>query len=311
MPKANPFGAQSSADQVIAGIDLTGKHIVVTGCNSGIGFATMSALAANGAHVIGLARSIDLARAACARAAPSSTAVACDLTDFRSIGAAVAKIRELGVSLDAIVANAAIAQLPKRETRYGVEMHFLTNYLGHFVLLNELVDNVRTGVGRIVIVGAAVREQRGPEAGIMFDNLDGGKYYNATAFYRQSKLASALYAKELSRRLSGRSICVNSLHPGATRSTRLHRHASRPARILWAAVQILQRDVQHGAATQTLLAASPRVAGLSGQHWTNCAIAKGHPIFEDVELARRLWSVSTDLVARHYAPVLQQWQQAA
>ena len=311
MPKANPFGAQSTADQVIAGIDLTGKHIVVTGCNSGIGFATMSALAANGAHVIGLARSIDLARAACARAAPSSTAVACDLADFRSIGAAVGKIRELGVPLDAIVANAGIAHFPGLETRYGVEMHFLTNYLGHFVLVNALVDSVRNGVGRIVIVGADVRKQREPEAGIMFDNLDGGKFYRPAAFYRQSKFANALYAKHLSQRLSGRSICVNSLHPGTTRGTRLHRHASLPARIVLSAAQVLQRNVEHGAATQTLLAASPRVAGISGQHWMNCAIAKGHPMYQDAELARRLWTVSVDVVARHCTPVLNQLQQAA
>src|SRR3982074_2399909 len=106
MASSNPFGARSTADKVLAGIDLTGKHFVVTGCSSGIGFETMSALAANGAQVIGLARSIAAAKAACASAGFSCVPIACDLSDLDSVTAAAESIRNLKVPLDAFIANA-------------------------------------------------------------------------------------------------------------------------------------------------------------------------------------------------------------
>jgi NAD(P)-dependent dehydrogenase (short-subunit alcohol dehydrogenase family) len=117
MAQSIPYGARSTADQVLAGIDLTRKRIVVTGCNSGIGFETMNALVANGAHVIGLARTRDSARAACNAAGSSSTPIACDMTDLESVEAAAESILRLPGPLDAIIANAGIANLPTLQTR--------------------------------------------------------------------------------------------------------------------------------------------------------------------------------------------------
>src|SRR5258707_13519440 len=213
MVKSNPFGARSTADKVLAGIDLTGKRMVVTGCNSGIGFETMSALSANGAQVFGLARSLRDAEIACAKAGPSCTPVACDLADLDSVAAAGGAIRALQIPLDAVVANAGIANLPALQTRYGVEMQFLVNHIGHFALVNQLCDLVRDGSGRIVIVSSDASIKQAPAEGIMFDNLDGHRSYRPITFYGQSKLAAAIYAKELSRRLKSRGIAVNSVHP--------------------------------------------------------------------------------------------------
>src|SRR5450755_2792721 len=112
MAKSIPFGPRATADKVLAGIDLTGRHFVVTGCNSGIGFETMSALAANGAHVIGLARSLEDAKTACDAVGLSATPVAGDLADLDSVAAAIDAIRRLQTPLDAVVANAGIAYLP-------------------------------------------------------------------------------------------------------------------------------------------------------------------------------------------------------
>jgi WW domain-containing oxidoreductase len=216
MANSNPFGTRSTADKVLAGVDLTGRRIVVTGCNSGLGFETMSALSANGAIVIGLARSLQDARAACGKVAPSCIPVACDLADLDSVAAAADTIRALQGPLDAIVANAGIANLPTLQIRSGVEMQFLVNHVGHFALVNRLSNLVRNGTGRIVIVSSRAGINQAPPEGIMFDNLDGRRFYKPFMFYGQSKLANALFAKELSRRLIARGIAVNSVHPGAT-----------------------------------------------------------------------------------------------
>jgi WW domain-containing oxidoreductase len=300
MAREIPFGARSTADHVLAGVDLSGKHMMVTGCNSGIGFETMNALSANGAHVIGLARSIEEAREACARTGLPCTPVACDLADLASVAAAADTIRSLQVPLDAIVANAGIAGVPALQTRYGVELQFLVNHIGHFALVNELADLVRDASGRIVIVSGSAGIQA-PAEGIMFDNLDGRRFYRPSIFYGQSKLANGLFAKELSRRLAGRGIAVNSAHPGATGGTRLHRNAGVAGRIAGSAARVFMRSARQGAATQALLAASPRVGGISGEFWSNCRIAKGNPLLEDTDLALRLWDVSDAIVARHRA----------
>jgi WW domain-containing oxidoreductase len=299
MAKTISFGRRSTADQVLAGIDLTGKRIVVTGCNSGIGFETMSALSANGAHVIGLARSLQDARNACSRVGPSSTPVACDLADLDSVAAAADTIRGLQGPLDAIIANAGIANLPTLQTRYGVELQFLVNHIGHFSLVNELLGRVRDGIGRIVIVSSSASINQAPAEGIMFDNLDGHRFYKPFMFYGQSKLANGLFAKELSRRLSTRGIAVNSLHPGATRGTGLNKSAGLPAKIALSAARLFMKSAARGAATQALLAANPSVSGITGEFWSNCQIAKGNSLLQDAGLAQRLWEVSDAIVARH------------
>lgn len=295
MTESTPFGARSTADHVLAGIDLTGKCIVVTGCNSGIGFETVNALAANGAHVIGLARSLAAAETACKRAGPACSPVACDLSDLDSVADAAVSIRALNTPLDVIVANAGIANFPSLRARYGVEMQFLINHLGHFALVNELCDRVRDRTGRIVIVSSNASITHAPAGGIMFDNLDGHRSYGARTFHGQSKLANALYAKELSRRLQSRGIAVNSVHPGATRGTGINRYQKQA----WvqSVAALFMRNAQQGAATQALLAASPRVAGISGEYWTDCRIADGNPLLADIELAKRLWEASDRIVA--------------
>jgi WW domain-containing oxidoreductase len=282
------FSRRSTADQVLAGIDLSGKRIVVTGCNTGIGFQTMNAFAANGATVIGLARTIESASKACALASPLCIPVACELTDLESIAGAVRVIRAIEAPLDAIVANAGVANLTTLDTRYGVEMQFLANHIGHFALVNGIAGLLRDKGGRAVIVSSGAAVSAAPGEGIMFDNLDGRRFYEPSAFYAQSKLANALFAKELSRRLSGRGITVNSADPGAAR-TRINAG--------WFN-RLFAKSPAQAAATQALLAASPRTAGITGEFWSDCAVSPGSPLLEDLVLARRLWDVSDEIIAR-------------
>jgi WW domain-containing oxidoreductase len=304
MAYARLFRSLSTADNVLAGVDLSRKHFVVTGCSSGIGFETMSSLAANGARVIGLARSLAAAKAACARVGCSCIPIACDLSDLDSVTTAGESIRNLKVPLDGVIANAGVARLPTLSVRHGVELQFLVNHIGHFALVNRLCDIVRNHTGRIVVVGDGLCIEHAPAEGIMFDNLDGRIFYQPATFYAQSKLAAALYAKELSRRLKTRGIAVNSLHPGATKRTGLNRYVSRPFVRARFVTQLFMRNAQQAAATQALLAASPRVAGISGEYWSDCEIAEGHPLLANKVLAKRLWEVSERIVAAHRVPAV-------
>jgi WW domain-containing oxidoreductase len=293
-----PHGARSTANQVLAGVDLTRKWILVTGCNEEIGFETMNALVANGAHVFGLASSLASAKMACDQIGPRATPLECDLADLDSVAAAAEMIRDLQVSLDAIITAAEVATPPTLRTRFGVELQFLGNHIGHFALVNQLLDLVRNGTGRIVIVSNSASVRQAPPEGIMFDNLDGHRFYDPTTFYGQSKLASALYAKELSRRLRRRAIAVNSLHPGATRGTGLRKDLLLPLRVVRSTVQQFMKSAGQRAATGVLLAASPRVTGITGEYWADCQVAEGNPLLNDSELAKRLWQVSMQIVQR-------------
>lgn len=301
MKKSIRFGSRSTADQVLAGIDLTGKHIVVTGCNSGLGYETMSAFAANGAAVIGLARSAEAAIRACTQASPLCIPVACDLSNFKSIAAALEAIRALCVPIDAIVANAAAAKPPCLETRYGIERQFLTNHVGHFMLVTGLADLLRDETARIVMVTSGAAIERAAAEGILFDNLDGRRFYDSSMFYAQSKLANALFAKELSRRLAGRGIAANSADPGAAR-TRMRKGFF---------ARLFAKGAAQGAATQALLAASPEAIRVSGEYWSNCKICQGHALLQNTVLARRLWDVSQEIVDRGRRGGDAAWQRAA
>jgi WW domain-containing oxidoreductase len=120
-----------------------------------------------------------------------------------------------------------------------------------------------------------------------------------------------LYAKELSRRLRGRGIVVNSLDPGATKGTGLHKSLGLSSRIALSAAQLFMKSPSQGAATQALLAASPRVVGITGEYWSNCQIAAGNRLLNDRYLATRLWEVSSRIAAAKNAGESESLQAAA
>jgi len=296
MKEKIPFGRRSTADDVLHGLELTGRTILITGCNSGIGFETFRALAAHGAHVIGLARTLRGAQDACRRAGGSSTPIECNLADLKSIANASKAVHELGRSIDAIVACAGIVGPKSLQIVGGVELQFFVNHLGHFALINDLVDLVPDRQGRIVIVSSSASVGQAPKQGILFENLDGHLFYKQFEFYGHSKLANALYAKELSRRLASRGIAVNSLHPGAIGGTGLFRSMGFPLSFILKIASLFFKTIPQGAATQTLLAASPLVQGVTGEYWADCNISTGSPHLNDVSMAGRLWAVSQDIV---------------
>src|ERR1700676_4885091 len=217
MAQSIPFGARSTADQVLAGVDLTRRRMVVTGCESGIGLETMKALVANGAHVIGLARTLDDARAACSAAGASSTPIACDLADCASIDSAADSICELAGPLDAIITNTDLADLPVPTRRYGIELQTILEYIGHFALVNRLSHRVRGNGGRIVLASSELNMNKDANEAIAVDNPIDRHFYECLLSHGRAKSAKAIYAKELSRRLAPRGVSVNSCDSGSIR----------------------------------------------------------------------------------------------
>ena len=279
MAQAIPFGSRSTADQVLAGIDLGRKQLLVTECNSGIGFAIMEALSANGARIVGMARRLEDAQAACSAVDRSATPIGCDPTDPASVDAAVQSVSGQG-PLDAVVIN-------------SLELRCFADHIAQFVLVNRLSELVRGGTGRIVIGSddnANITAHRVEDA--MFEDLGGERLYDSYAFDGQAGLATALFAKELSRRLDVRGVTVNSFRCGAGGN-----RASGAQRLIQSIARHFSKSHAQWAATPALLAASPLVAGMTGEYWSNCQRSLGNPLRSDLDLARRLWEISAQIAA--------------
>lgn len=287
------FGATSTAEEVSEGIDLRGRTWVLTGCNSGIGEETLRVLGLRGAEVIGLARTAAKAQAALDAHGVRGTAVACDLSDPASVRAAVATIRGLGKELAGILTNAGIMALPEPRTTRGLDLQFLTNHVGHFILVTGLLDLLAED-GRVVVVSSGAHFSA-PEVGIDFDNLSGARDYDAWRSYGQSKLANLLMARALARRLDGRRT-ANALHPGVIR-TGLGRHMDDYDAVLEDIGVENLKTVEQGAATQVYLAVHPDVAGLTGLYFSDCQVEEPSEQARDDALAERLWTESERIVA--------------
>ncbi len=288
------FGYGSTAEDVTAGLSLEGKTILVTGCNSGLGLETMRVLALRGAHVIGTARTEAKARDAGAKVSGQTTPVACELAEPKSVRACVERVRGMGVRLDAVIANAGIMALPKRETAYGYELQFFTNHMGHFILVTGLLDALAED-GRVVMLSSEAH-RAAPKEGIRFDDLSAEKRYSAWSAYGQSKLANLLFAKELARRLPAKQT-ANAVHPGVIQ-TNLGRHMSPVANALFGLGNpLVLKSIPEGAATQCYVAMHPDAASVSGRYFSHSNVAKPRRLAESRELAAKLWEVSERIVA--------------
>lgn len=290
------FDEDSTAEEVTAGLDLSGRTYVITGANSGLGLETMRVLSLRGAHVIGIARTADKARAACDSVGGNTTPAHLDLGIPESIVSCAEQIRAMDIAIDGLICNAGIMALPALEQINGIEKQFAVNHLGHFILINQLYDTVLAAAqGRFVIVSSEAHTSA-PDVGIQFDDLGFEKSeYKAWTAYGHSKLANALCARELASRLAGSPATANSLHPGVI-NTNLGRHMPwymRTAASLlgWA----FMKSVEAGAATQTYLATSPGLAEVSGLYFADCNPAEGSRHLTDNAMAAQLWTVSEAL----------------
>jgi WW domain-containing oxidoreductase len=295
----NTYNSRSTAEDVLQDIDLSGKTVLLTGCNSGLGFETLRVLTAHGAHVIAAARNLRTAEEACARVHGKTTPVACDLGDFSSVRRAIDAILGGGRRVDRVIANAGIMALPRLEQCYGLEKQFVVNYLGHFMLITGILEAIPRSAGARVVIVSSSAHTRASKSGIDFANLSGERGYKPWVFYGQSNVARILFTRALSRRLSGSGITVNTLHPGIIGDTNLSRNLSPLLRGITPVMRLFTKTIAQGAATQCYLAAHSEVAEVTGQYFSDCRISQTTSVAQDDKLGERLWTVSEQLIANY------------
>jgi len=299
----SPFDEHSTAEEVTAGVDLKGRLAVVTGCTSGIGFETMRVLAKRGAYVVGTSRSLEKAQAACTRVRGLTTPVQLELSDFESVVSAAESIRSLRTPIDILVCNAGYrGGGNERQLVNGVEKHFVINHLGHFVLVNRLLDRLFVAQqGRIVVVASRAAYRDAPPAGIDFSNLAMAGDYSDFDAYGQSKLANVLFSLRLGELLRGTRITSNSLHPGVI-NTEIDRNLNPVTRFGFGLLtKISGKTIEEGAATSCYVATSDLLGAISGHYFEDCnaVTISGEGHLHNMQMAEELMRVSEELTAEY------------
>lgn len=289
------FGYSSTAEQVTEGLDLSGRTYLITGCNSGIGEETARVLLLRGARVVGLARTEEKAASALRPMGGDWIPVACELSEPDAVRAAVDAVQALGLPLDALIANAGIMALPERQVKHGHELQFLTNHLGHSLLVLGLLDRLAED-GRVVMLTSSAH-RRAPPEGIRFDDPSFEHGYQPWLAYGQSKLANMLFAKNLATRLPKPDQRALSVHPGVI-YTKLSRHMSVVVRpVMTVADWLVLKSVGEGAATQAWAAVHPEPARHNGAFLADCNLAQPSANGRDAALAERLWQATEGWLA--------------
>ncbi|WP_225847155.1 SDR family NAD(P)-dependent oxidoreductase [Streptomyces sp. HPF1205] len=308
-----PFDRHSTAAEVVAGIDLTGRRAVVTGAASGIGVETARALAGAGAEVTLAVRDTAAgertARDITAGADSKNVRVArLDLADQASV---TAFAEAWHGPLHILVNNAGVMASPETRTPEGWELQFATNHLGHFALTAGLREALaRAGGARVVSVSSSAH-LRSP---VVFEDIHFlRRPYDPWLAYGQSKTANVLFAVEASKRWAADGITVNALMPGGIR-TNLQRHVTdEELNRLWARSGAGGADwktPEQGAATSVLVATSPLLDGVGGRYFEDCREAEENqpgtrrgvaPYALDPEAAARLWEVTEEMLAARTA----------
>jgi NAD(P)-dependent dehydrogenase (short-subunit alcohol dehydrogenase family) len=291
----SPYGFATTADEVAKGIDLSGKTVLITGCNSGLGYESMRTMAAHGARVIGTARTAEKAKMACDSVDGKTIPMVCELTDFDSIVACADQVEALDTPIDVLMCNAGIMALPKLEQVNGLEKQFVVNHLGHYILTRRLLDQVEAAPAARIVMLSSIGYKNAPKEGIQFDNLSGENGYKPFTAYGQTKLANALFSLELAKRYAGTSVTSNAVHPGLV-ATNLGRYITGKPRDPNEPLRKGFKTAEQGAATQVYVAIEPNLDGVSGYYFEDCnPVQPEGPHMQDYELSAKLWEVSEEL----------------
>jgi NAD(P)-dependent dehydrogenase (short-subunit alcohol dehydrogenase family) len=310
------FGAKSTTDEVLDGVDLSGKRVLVTGVSAGLGVETARALAAHGASVTGTARDLDKARRALAEAgAEGIELVEMDLASLASVRAAADALNAKGDKFDLVIANAGVMATPFGHTADGFETQFGTNHLGHFVFVNRIADLIEDG-GRLVNLSSA--GHRYSDVDLDDPGFERTEYVPFVA-YGRSKTANILFAVEFDRRHKGRGVRATAVHPGGIQ-TELARHMA-PGALEGLVKQINDsrpagqpawefKSIPQGAATSIWAGVVAPADEVGGRYCEDCHVAafsEGSELREgvrayalDPENAKALWGKSEEMVGERF-----------
>jgi len=324
---AKTFGATSTTDEVLSGVNLRGKRILVTGVSAGLGVETARSLAAHGAQVVGAARDLAKAKTTTTQVLKEATSsggslelIGLNLADLKSVRHCADALLAKGKPFDVVIANAGVMATPFRHTADGFEMQFGTNHLGHFVLVNRIAPLIRKG-GRLINLASA---------GHRFSNVDledpnfERTPYDPWVAYGRSKSANILFAVAFDRRHRGNGIRAAAVHPGGVQ-TELDRHLD-PVHIKKTIEQTNKRlasegkapfqlkTIPQGAATSVWAAVVAPADEIGGRYCENCHV--GRVVSDDVTItatsegvrgyaldpknAEALWKKSEEMVGEKF-----------
>jgi NAD(P)-dependent dehydrogenase (short-subunit alcohol dehydrogenase family) len=282
------------------------KFALITGGNSGIGFAAANKLAAQGIHVILASRNQKTAAQAVQRIRAGNPnacveTIPLDLASFASVRQCVAAFQEKGYPLHILI-NHAGGSIPGKQASFtpdGFEMTFGVNHLGHFLLTNLLLEDLcLCAPARVITVSSQLHipgYTGGPQVDFDYDNLKGEKYYNPQVFYRNSKLANMWFAYELQRRIAGTGVTSNAVCPGFVPAAIAERRKSPMAR--WMYRQVLARmpfarSLEQASDSYLVAATDPRYTEVGGKFIVDSKEVRSSDDSYNEQKARRLWELS-------------------
>jgi NAD(P)-dependent dehydrogenase (short-subunit alcohol dehydrogenase family) len=318
---ARTFGAETTTDEVLEGIDLSGKRVFVTGVSAGLGVETARVLAAHGAEVVGAARDLRKAQGATdvvrkdAAKGGGLELVELDLASLKSVRACADALNAAGKPFDVMIANAGVMACPQGKTVDGFETQFGTNHLGHFVLINRIANLLKPG-GRFVSLASVAH--RFSDVNLEDPNFESTPYTEFGA-YGRSKTANVLFAVEFDRRYKAKGVRAVALHPGGIQ-TELGRHITPEIRAQvmpkegekanTAPRRVTMKTIPQGAATSVWAGFVAAADAVGGRYCEDCQVAE---IFEDrgamvgvapyaldAERAKALWALSEKMVGERF-----------
>lgn len=287
-----PFGSRTTADEILADIDLSGKNIIVTGANTGIGYEAARALAAVGANVIFACRSVEKGEEAVAKAKEQHPNAK---VEFRQLNLASFEnikqfCKQLDIeTIDVLICNAGLTMPKYSETEDGLEMTVGVCHFGHFLLTRLLMEKLLAAKEpRVIMVSS---ESHRYPATLNFSNFPLSKLsYSFMVAYGQAKLSNTLFANELQRRYSDKGLTACSLHPGTLITTDIARNSR--AAFIMKLISPFTKNTNQGASTTVFCAAYEEKENLGGNYYSHCKKSRATKEANSPGVAQKLWVFS-------------------